>query len=217
MPFIPALNTAKVTVWQSAFQVLFCNNFHVRKTVAWDEASLVALGAEFVDAWNAHVGPLQVDDVRYEHVSVRDMTGPEGLGIEAGFPALSGGDRTGDNMPLNVALACKLISNFSGRNRRGRVYLSGLEDDQISDNRVTDVAHAQIETNMRSLVQQINEGDWEVVIASYFDGMALELNARGETVWTPQPRPTALLTPVTNVVVNKDIDSMQRRLTGRGN
>jgi len=217
MAFIPALNTAKVTVWQQAMLQLICNNFHVQRSTPWDEASLIALGAEFVDGWNAHIAPLQVDDVQYQHVTVRDMTTAEGLGIVAGFPALSGGDRPGDNMPLHNAIACKLITNFSGKNRRGRIFLSGFESDQVSDQRLTDVAHAQVETNVRSLVQQINEGEWEVVVASYFDGMSLELNARGETVWTPQPRATALLTPVTNVVVNKDIDSMRRRLTGRGN
>lgn len=217
MPFIPALNTCKVTVWQDALLQKICNNFHVRKSTAWDEASMIALGTAVANAWNAHVGPLQVDDVQYRHVSVRDMTTAEGLGIEHGFPALSGGDRIGGNLPLNVAVAAKLISNFSGRNRRGRVFISGLEEDQISDQRMTDVAHAQFETNMRSFVQEINEGDWEVVIASYFDGMDLLPNSRGETVWTPLPRATALITPVTNVVVNKDTDSMRRRLTGRGN
>lgn len=216
--FIPALNTCKCTVWQEfADGTLFSNTFHVRDDVPWNELSMIALGEKIVDAWNAHIGPLQVDDVQYRHVTIRDMTTEEGLGIEHGFPALSGGDRIGDNLPLNVALACKLITSFSGRNRRGRLFLSGFEDDQVSDQRFTDVAHAQIETNLRSFVQDVNVGSGEVVVASYYDGMALELNSRGETVWTPQPRETALLTPVTNVVVDKSVDSMRRRLLGRGN
>lgn len=218
MPFVPALNTVKCTVWQQfSDDTLFSNTLHVRKATPWDEAGMIALGEIITDAWNAHIGPLQVDDVQYRFVSIRDMTTEEGLGIEHGFNPLSGGDRIGDNMPLNVACACKLLTSFSGRNRRGRIFLSGFEDDQISDQRFTDVAHTQIETNMRSLIQDLNTSEGEVVIASYFDGMALELNQRGETVWTPIPRATALLTPVTNVVVDKNVDSMRRRLAGRGN
>lgn len=217
MAFIPALNTAKVTVWQVLFGQYISNTLHVQGPGAWSESSLTDLGNAVIEAWNAHVGPLQTNECQYSHVSLRDMTTAEGFGMELAFPALSGGDRLGGGVPGNVAIACKLITNFSGRNRRGRLFLGGITEDQIDGNELTALAHTQIETNMRSLVQDINDGVGDVVIASYYDGMALEENSRGETVWTPQPRVTALLTPVTNVVVDKFGDSMRRRLQGRGN
>lgn len=215
--FIPAENTVRCTVWQSGLLQKFCNTFYVRNSEPWTEASMIALGETITDAWNAHVGPLQSDDIRYDYVTIRDMTTAEGLGIDHGFNPLSGGDRIGPNLPLNVACACKLVTAYSGRSRRGRIFLSGFEEDQVNDNNFTDVAKAQIETNMRSLVQDINAGVGEVVVASFFSGMALEPNSRGETVWTPQPRAAALLTAVQNVIVDGFVDSQRRRLTGRGN
>lgn len=218
MPFIPAANTAQVRVNQTLNGQKIINVFHCLRNAPIDEASLQTLGDEVIAAWNSHVGPIQTGACQYESVSLRDMTTEDGLGIELGFPPLSGGDRTGPPMPGNVAICARLITNFSGRNRRGRMFIGGLEEDQQDGNHLTDVAAAQVETNLRSFVQQINAlADWEVVIASYYDGMALELQPNGELLRKAQPRPNgALLTPVQNVVVDVQLDSMKRRLTGHG-
>lgn len=218
MPFIPALNTAKVTVWQVLFNQKVSNTFYVEGPGPWGEASLTDLANTVIEAWNAHVGPLQTNECQYSHVTCRDMTTEEGFGVEIGFPTLSGGDRLGGGNPGNVAVACKLITNFSGRNRRGRLFLAGTTEDQTVGNALTDVAKAQIETNMRSLIQDVNAGVGDVVIASFYDGMALVDMPNGERLFKPVARPGgALLTPVQNVVVDKFTDSQRRRLEGRGN
>lgn len=217
MPFIPANNTIKCVVNQLYLGQKITNNFYVRDAATWTEAEMITLGELICEQWNAHVGPLQSNECQYTSVSLRDMTAETGIGTEVGFPALSGGDRLGGGLPGNVAVACKLISTLSGRNFRGRLFLAALTEDQVTGNELTTVAHAQIETNMRSFVQDINVGLGEIVIASFYDGMSLELNARGETVWTPVPREAAVLTPVTNVVVDHFTDSMRSRLQGRGN
>ncbi len=217
MPFIPALNTAKCTVKQLLFNQIITNNFYVRNSVAWTEATMTDLANLINTAWNAHVGPVQTTECLYVSTLVRDMTAETGLGVEIGFPSLSGGDRLSGAAPGNVAVACKLITNFSGRNFRGRLFIGGIDEEVLDGNAINAIYHAQLETNMRSFVQDVNAGAGEVVVASFYDGMALQENGRGETVWTAQPRATATLTPVTNVVVDKFTDSMRSRLQGRGN
>lgn len=217
MPFIPAVNTAKVQVWQTLHGQKISNQFHVENSVPWGELSLEELAGNFITAWNLYIATVQSVNCQYDYVSARDMTTEEGFGLQIGFPALSGGDRTTPALPGNVAVACKLLTNFSGRNRQGRVFLGGLDEAAVVANELDTVYRNFIEDALRSVVQDINAGVGDVVIASYYDGMELELNARGENVWTPQPRPTALLTPVTNVTVERYTDSMRSRLQGRGN
>jgi hypothetical protein len=206
-----------VQVWQVLHGQQITNQFHVQSLDAWDEAGLVALGATVIEAWNDRIATVQCSDVSYDHVNVRDMTTEEGLGITAGFPLLSGGDRVTPAEPGNVAIACKLLTNFSGRNRQGRIFLGGLDSEAITANQLDDVYRNFIETAVRDFIQDVNATGVSVVIASYFDGMALQLDRRGQTVWTPQPRETALLTPVQNVTVERFTDSMRSRLQGRGN
>lgn len=218
MPFIPAVNTARVQVWQELLGQMISNTFYVRADVPFVESSLDTLCDTVIAEWNAQMGPILCDKNQFRTVKARDMTTEEGFGMEKAFPALSGGDRTGPALPGNVALACKLITNYSGRNRRGRIYLGGFEEAQVIGNQIEPiVVYDQILSNVRAFVQNLNAGAGEVVVASFFDGMALEENARGETVWTPVPRETALLTPVTNVVVDPFTDTMKSRLQGRGN
>lgn len=213
MAFIPAVNTAQVRINQTFNGEKISNTLYVENSVAWTLATLTDLANTVISAWNSHLGPVHSGACQYQSVSVRDMTTSEGLGIEIGFPALSGGDRVGPPMPGNVALVMKFITNFSGPNRRGRMYLGGFEEDQQDGNHFTDAAKAQIETNMRSFIQQIQAANFIPVVASFYNGTVLTPMPNGETRKRPVPRGTALLTPITNVVGDVQIDSQRRRLT----
>lgn len=217
MPFIPAEDTAQVQVWSTLHEQNLCNTFHILKVGGWTEAALVAAGAGVIADWNDQVGPLLSGAAQFRVVKLRDMSEEEGLSIEAAFPALSGGDRIGPPMPGNVAICCKMITNFAGRNRRGRLFLSGLEEDQQDGNHLTEIARGQIETNMRNFIIAQNGRGYVVVVASYYDGTILVEYPNGEIIRRPAPRPTALMTPVTTVTVDAELDSMRSRLTGRGN
>lgn len=209
MAFIPALNTARVSVNMRLHGQKMQNVFHVQKASAWSEAELVDLANLFITWANDELATVQSTDAQYESVSARDMTTQEGLGVEVGFPPASGGDIANPGMPGNVALAVKHLTGLTGRSRRGRSFLGGIPENAQEGNEVTLAFRDAIDAVFEALLTALTTAAFEWVVASFFHGVDA---GTGE----PIPRPTALLTPITGTTVDLNLDSQRRRLASRG-
>jgi hypothetical protein len=216
MAFIPAENTARVTLNQSMHNNVVSNVFHVVNDTGWSPEELVAL-CNIVVTWaNDHYGSNLSTDLQFVSVAARDMTTEDGPGVEVGFPALSGGDIASPGLPGNVALAVKLKTGFTGRNRNGRWFTAGLTESTVNGNTILDLTRDNIVIAMGQLRDALLGAGYTLVVASFFDGFDLVEFPDGTTRKVPTPRATALLTSVETFVANHDTDSMRRRLNGRG-
>jgi hypothetical protein len=216
MAFIPAVNTAKVTLNQAMHGSTVNNVFHVVNETGWSPEELTAL-CEIVITWaNDHYGSNVSTDLQFVSVAARDMTTDDAPGVEVGFPALSGGDIASPGLPGNVALACKFKTGFTGRNRNGRWFVAGLAESSVNGNTIIDLTRDNIVIAFGQLRDALLAAGYTLVIASFYDGTHLVDYPDGTIRKKPTPRATALLTSVETFVANTDTDSMRRRLNGRG-
>lgn len=105
-------------------------------------------------------------------------------------------------MPGNVCIAVSFRTAERGRSARGRNYVSGLQASVISGNQLNSTGQAQIIGAYTQLISSpLPDWTW-VVVSRYADGVA---------------RVAGVTLPVTSVtIVDANLDSQRRRLTGRG-
>lgn len=208
MPFIPAVDTARVCVNQTLHGQNICNVLHFFKAGGYSEADLTALANAVITAWNDNMAPAMSTDIQFTSVTARDMSAVDAEAVEVPFPALSGGDIVNVASPGNVAIVVSWKTGFAGRSRRGRTYLSGVSEDGITGNEINADRLASIRGLVTDFIADMTAAGFQLAIASYFSGV----DGNGD----PIPRATALVTPVLTAIVDKWLDSQRRRLQGRG-
>lgn len=217
MPFIPALNTAQVKINQQMHGQTVQNVIYVQGPSGWDSVGLTGLAELVISWWNTYLADQVHADLHLISVFARDMTTEEGAGVEIQAPALSGGNLIAQGaLPGNVALAVKFITGLTGPNRRGRNFVSGMAEERVNGNDLTDIGRDGILGAYASLRDDLVGAGYDHVVASFYNGTALQLQPNGETRRKPIPRATALITPINNYTANSQLDSQRRRLSGRG-
>jgi hypothetical protein len=181
-----------------------CNNtLFFTHAGAWGVDEMQALADAVDDAWGSFVSTYMYQDYHYDQTIVTDKRTDTALQAFAFANAGSGGV-TGAPVPNNVAISVKRQSAFTGRSARGRVYIPvGAESHLVSTNVVTDAFAAAATAALQAISDAADDVDWTAVIVSrVHDGVTL---------------PEAVVyTIVEWIVVDKVIDSMRRRLPGRG-
>jgi len=203
MTFQSVPDTAEIVVKGTLNGQNVVNTFYATKEGGYDQADIDAL-ASHVDDW---VGALWLPHMptQYHYLtsvvrgltSAIDLTGEDNTNSGDG----GGGTMTGAN---NMSLAVKRRSGFTGRGARGRVFLPGVPDSgKDDDNHVTTDFSGSMETVLNGFRAAIADVDWvEVIVHRVASGVPL-----AEAV---------IFTVVEYVVVDLVIDSMRRRLPGRG-
>lgn len=218
MAFIPAENVAQVKINQQLHGQQVSNVIYFSRNSQPGTSDLEALCEMIIEWWNDSLADELHSDMHLISVAARDMTVEDGAGVEIQAPPLSGGNlNTGGGMPGNVALAVKLISGLTGRNRRGRFFLGGLSEESVNGNAVTDALRDQIVIDFGELRDLANGAGWQHVVASFYDGTELVPLPNGETRRRPIARDSAVITPIVQYTADTNLDSMKRRLPGRGN
>ena len=163
-----------------------------------------ALATTLAGWWEEHVAPEISGDIILRQVRVTDMTTATSPSTTL---VLSDGGITGgrsDNaLPNNVALSVSFRTNGRGRSSRGRNYVVGLCEPDVTGNQINSVKAAFFETAYNALIAIMSDTPFTWVVASKYASGA--------------PRTTALIADVTAaLIVDRFIDSMRRRLAGRG-
>jgi len=189
----------------------------VQGSAPFDAVGLTAIANLVITWWNTDLAPNLGVGYNLNTVQVRSMETEEAPGVEVLAPNGSGGDVASPLMPGNVALAVKLKSGFTGRNRQGRIFQGGFVESQQEGNEVTLATRDNIVNAYEQLRAQLAAANTPLAVASYYNGMTLQPPApNGTCQRTPTPRATALVTPVIDIVADTYIDSQRRRLAGRG-
>jgi len=208
MPFIPDPNTARVeTVFSLEGQIVE-NVYHVDFGSEPDVTMLTDMAGVFIDWWNTNIRPLVVNALSLTSVKAKDLTVPDGLGVEVvtGLP-ISGAAAVAP-LPNNVTLAIKWVTGFTGRSRRGRTYHLGITPGQLIDpNHIGSGPQADLKAAYDALVTAVEVAGASLVVASFFSGVIDHV---------PQPRAEAVNTIIDECSINTTLDSQRRRLPERG-
>jgi len=195
VPFVPIPTAAKITVKGDYFGQLVENVWYCQVGATPPVVDLENIATAVIASYPAIVEPLSTSLVINE-VTVRN------LGDEAG-PEYSlapitpiAGTNASPGLPGNVALCVSLRTALAGRRFRGRKYFSGWTEADVSGNLVDAGAVADIVAGVNAFIANMITEGFPLTIVSY-TGLT-NVNV------------------VTALCVDNYVDSMRRRLPGRG-
>lgn len=136
----------------------------------------------------------------FTNVTATDISQPDGIQVVALNGTGTAGSR-GNNASNNVALVASLRTGFSGRSMRGRCYVAGLAEADITGNFFDDGNRDGIEDAFKLLIgigtTPVELNGNLCVLSRFTSGTA---------------RPTAVSTIVNQILVNARVDTQRRRL-----
>lgn len=201
--FIPAVDAAKVVIsgqfraQQYDIDLWF---LHDVGAITFNDLNDLCLGLSgaFV---GTYLAPLS-SDLSLDRIVARDYTTQSGPVVDMSFTALLGEE--GDAMPNNVALSVSFRTGFAGRSNRGRNYVGAIPRANVVENQVDTTFAGIVKAAYDSIIgaNTVAPG-WSWAVASFKTAGA----------W----RTAAQVVPIqTVVIVDRTVDTMQKRLPGRG-
>jgi len=203
MAFIPVVNVAAVHVRGSLGAQQTENVFYYKSATAITAEMLQdlvdALATHIIGNWLVLLPPQWVG----REIYAEDLT--EKPGAQATNVEIAGqlGAHATDMQPGNVTLAFQRSSGLSGRSARGRIYWQGIPEGVVTTNYVTSSFANAVVAALESTDAIAVALDWIPVIVSLYEDLA--------------PRAAGVTFNIlTWKWVDLTIDSMRRRLPGRG-
>jgi len=175
------------------------NTFNFRKTSAGvpTGTQLASFAQAFYNAVITDWRPLVAATVQFVDVTARDMASAGGQEGTYVAPSNTFGTSSGEALPNNVALAITERSSFVGPSGRGRWFMGGFTEAATNG----DVLTAAFATSIATLAGH--------VLGFIGDGVTTAVLAVAS-------RSHLTMRDVTSIVITSIMDSMRRRLTGRG-
>lgn len=208
MPFVPVADAAKAALKFTSFGQQCINTMWFTKSGGWTSTDLNDLCVALNSWVIAELLPLASNDTSYNGSSAVDMSAAGQEGVEVPVtPAEEGGNIVA-GLPNNVTAAVKFLTGFTGRSNRGRNFFIGLGENQATGNTLASAAQTGILAAYDALASYLTGLAAEHVVASLFSGVDVNGN--------PIPRTAGVVKAVTTYAMDDVLDSMRRRLTGRG-
>lgn len=203
-PFIPVTGVAKVELRYIQDSQQLLNVLYFLKVGDWTPTTLQALGDLVETAWLDNVQITVSDSVELQEVYVRSMSSE--VAAEATTVVNANGTAASPALPNNVTIALSFRTGSTGRSKRGRMYIVGLTEGHVTGNELTPLAEAELLTAWPAFFDQIQDDvtlNVEHVVVSFCE----------DGNW----RIGGLATGVnTMIITDRVVDSMRRRLPGRG-
>lgn len=203
MAFIPVPNGAEVVVKATKDGQNVYNTFNFIKTGGWGQTDLQGLVDAIDVLWGAALATLFRSGYAYVQTDGRDLR--TAIGVQATANASAGnGGLTGSTLPNNVAIAVARQSGLTGRSSRGRVFFPVTDGSQLATQNTISTTFRDAVIDLLQDVNAAGAGDgWtEVVVSRQQEGV---------------PLTTAVVYIVLQyLVIDVVLDSMRRRLPGRG-
>jgi hypothetical protein len=203
MAFIPVADCAEAHLIFD-YQGQICQNvFHSVRGVPYTEEDLMSVAEVYSLWWLDQLGPYVPSTVKLVRIEVLalDSEGAPGVVYNAGLPATGEGSPT-NQLPNNVTFAVKWSTGLRGRSYRGRTYHIGMSK-EITDGNVLKSADLVAYTaRYTALMGALGEnGDIMCVVSRFHNNL---------------PRSAGLVSDITACTIDPTLDSMRRRLPGRG-
>lgn len=204
MPFVPVPNTVGVEVRMIQDSQRIENTLYFRKAAGWLAVDVPVLFNELLLWWTVDLAPHLNVSVQLNEFQITDLSTQTGFGftIPAPAPKPTGG-RAGAGLPNNCSLAITFRTALRGRSFRGRNFVPGLVDVDVSANTLSGVTVGQIEAAYTNLIARaVTVGAIWVVVSRFHNN---------------SPRVTGITTDITAAgATDAIIDSQRRRLPKRG-
>jgi hypothetical protein len=175
------------------------------------QASIVTLLNALHAWWAANLQPLLPLAVSLAEMQGTDLTSATGPQATLTPAVAELGAVNSPQLPNNVSLAVSFRTALRGRSFRGRNFYPALWEQGVDENTVQPTIVAAIHGAYTALITDagVAAAGYDWVVVSRFSGVT--------SAGVPIPRSAGISTPVTTVViVDPTIDSMRRRLPGRG-
>lgn len=197
MAFVPALNTAKIEIAytqqdSNAVNILWARD----ETGAPDATRLQTLAETVRDEFMTGMMNNLSNQLDLDYIRCTAWNQPEDeqytLNVNDTGSILTGVS------PANVALVMSWRTGLTGRSRRGRSYIPGIPEENLSGNQAGSALITAFLVNAGAYLVGLAAENFTPVVASFIsNGVA---------------RASALLTPITGVLVNSRVDTQRRRL-----
>lgn len=211
MAFVPVANTVEVELRMLLDLQKIENTLYFTHATTFNISDLEVLSLDVVSWWTTRVAPIVPIDLTLVEVVVTDLTSATSpQWTTAPVPPVPG-VLTSAVLPNNVSLAVSFRTANRGRSFRGRNYIPCLHEGQVEGNTVsTPVVQDWLEVYNAIPTDIAGPAtSWTWCVVSRFSGT--------DTDGKPLPRTAGVVTPITGaVVVDPTVDSMRRRLPGRG-
>lgn len=203
MAFQPVIGTAEVDIRGTLNGQLVENTIFLHVGDAWT-AELLASAASIVrDWWFANIMPALPTAYVFREVFVKDLTTAAGLEASDSIGFGIQGTDSRAVLPGNATLAVSFRTGLAGRSFRGRNFVPGMTVGDVEGNTVTTGFAGEMSGGYEALLTALVDSDFTWVVVSRVTEGAI--------------RATGLTTPVIAVAITDLlVDSMRRRLTGRG-
>lgn len=179
------------------------NVFHVAKSTGWNETTMLALANAFKAWFQVWYAFSLTSNVSLNNIQVRLLDPSNPLAVDLPLVPPVPGQRGIASEAANVTLSLSERTGKAGRAYRGRFYAASIAEQDVDQTDVmTSVAVSRWGGVIDNLIQDIVAAAAQLVIFH-----------------TPHLLPHPLdntYTPVISWVVENIIDSMRRRLPGRG-
>lgn len=174
--FIPVPNAAELSLQFSQADGEFAENvFGVQRDEAWDGPSLLLVANAMATWWhdgdgsgNSYRGK-QAATVEFLKVTARDLTIEGGLRVDSTtIPASVTGGGTGNQIQNGLSLSVTARSGLAGRSQRGRTFLVGLAEGNLSnigDNLITSTVAVSVVDAFNALIGAIHTADSHSVLS----------------------------------------------------
>lgn len=210
MAFIPVPNVAQIRLEGRIDNQQTINDLYFFQDGGFGELELANLTANVFSWWNTSIVTLLNEGFTSLRASARELTTQDGLAFETGSGS-SAGSVVGEAAPNNVAPAVSFRTGLAGRSFRGRNYIPGVSNTNITGNNVATDWRDDIVAGYNLLLVggTVLPAGFIWVVVSRFSGVDVDGH--------PVPRLAGIATTITSVLFTDTIvDSQRRRLPGRG-
>lgn len=204
MPFVPAANTLEARLRFVLDGQIAENVIYFQGSAGVTPALATTLGGALVTWWNTRFKADSGNLMALLEVYMTDLSFATSFTVSyvTGLP--STGTSASPTLPNNVAMCVTFRTGNRGRSGRGRNYVMGLTETDVTGNTISAGRASNAAAAYTALIGAgtfVAGLQW--VVVSRFTGGA--------------PRGAALVQPITTaLLVNNVVDSQRRRLPGRG-
>lgn len=204
MPFIPVADTVQMELFQRLHGQRIENVTFWRLTGGFGLSEVTNLWNNLLTWWTTQLSVQLSNDITLVGGKATDLSTSTSFAVDFTAPTPNPDGNVGSpSLPGNVALCVSLRTLGRGRSSRGRNFVGGLPESKVVGNTVDTATVDAIEAAYNGLLGLGTDDDWQWVVVSRFTNNL--------------PRLAGIAQPINAAkVVDPYVDSMRRRLTGRG-
>lgn len=200
MPFVTTPFTYKASINYILNSKPVANILHVTTMLGMTDSEMDDIANSIGNVWGASAMPSLNIQLVLQSVTLTDISIADGRQVTNLLAAPIPGGQGGDAVPNNVAGMITLRTGFTGRSKRGRLFIPGLAESNVSNNTPAPTVMADIVTALELVnagIDAILPGAYLSIVSFFNAGVA---------------RPNGMTFPITSFEARTKLGTQRRRL-----